>query len=76
MNSSAAASKLHSSSGIIGELGEFASAAWFAQNSSAKPLDASSNPACALVTPASVFRRSRSTPSRAPARSQTHTLRL
>ena len=51
VNSSTAASKLHSSSGIFGELGEFIRASWFAQNSSAKPLDVTSNPVGASVGP-------------------------
>ena len=51
VNSSTAASKLHSSSGIIGELGESVNAACLAQNSSAKPLDATANPVGASLTP-------------------------
>jgi hypothetical protein len=39
MNSSSATSKLHSSAGIFGELGELTSEFWLRQNSSAKPLD-------------------------------------
>src|SRR6185503_19935742 len=50
VNSSAAVSKLHSTAGIVGELGEFTRLAWFAQNSLAKPLDASVNPVGASRT--------------------------
>src|SRR5688572_17641121 len=51
VNSSTAASKSHSSSGISGELGELVRASWLAQNSSAKPFDATTNPAGASVGP-------------------------
>src|SRR5580765_9019447 len=51
VNSSAAVSKLHSAAGIVGELGEFTSDAWLAQNSCAKPFDAPVNPVNASVTP-------------------------
>src|SRR5262245_22479285 len=50
VNSSVAASKLHSSSGICGEFGESVRASWFAQNSSGKPLDSPSKPVGASVT--------------------------
>ena len=49
VNSSTAVSKLHSSSGIIGELCESTNAPCLAQNSSAKPLDSTVNPVGASV---------------------------
>src|SRR5262245_16558713 len=51
VNSSSAVSKAHSSAGICGEFGELVSAAWFAQNSSANPLDLPSKAAGASVGP-------------------------
>ncbi len=62
VNASTAVSKLHASSGIRGESSvSFASAAWFAQNSSANPLSSTRNPVrsfggsalrlCCLVEP-------------------------
>ena len=56
VNSSTAASKSHSSSGIRGELGELVNASWFAQNSSANPFDSTENPVGASVGPSATAR--------------------